>query len=65
MVWMVRNDGYNVMTDDDGDPQKSDLTGTVEYSLDRQHHDQEQLVDDMANGAAHLNGFRGIRQPSD
>ena len=51
------NDGYNVMTDDDGDGiysvEIADLTGTVEYKYGIDGFvDQEQLVDDMANGAS-------------
>ena len=51
------NDGYNVMTDDDGDGiysvEIADLTGTVEYKYGIDgFDDQEQLVDDMANGAS-------------
>lgn len=49
-------DGYNVMTDADGDGIYSveigGLTGTVEYKYGIDAFtDQEQLVDDMANGA--------------
>ena len=49
-------DGYNVLTDADGDGIYSveigDLTGAVEYKYGIDAFtDQEQLVDDMANGA--------------
>jgi hypothetical protein len=49
-------DGYNVLTDADGDGiysvEIADLTGTVEYKYGIDgFSDQEQLVDDMANGA--------------
>ncbi|MEC8662739.1 MAG: hypothetical protein VXY03_02575 [Bacteroidota bacterium] len=49
-------DGYNVLTDEDGDGiysvEIADLTGTVEYKYGIDgFDDQEQLVDDMANGA--------------
>ena len=49
-------DGYNVLTDADGDGiysvEIADLTGTVEYKYGIDGFtDQEQLVDDMANGA--------------
>jgi hypothetical protein len=49
-------DGYNVLTDADGDGiysvEVADLTGTVEYKYGIDGFtDQEQLVDDMANGA--------------
>ncbi len=49
-------DGYNVLTDADGDGiysvEVSGLTGTVEYKYGIDgFSDQEQLVDDMANGA--------------
>ena len=50
------SDGYNVLTDADGDGVYSveigGLTGTVEYKYGIDAFtDQEQLVDDMANGA--------------
>lgn len=49
-------DGYNVLTDADGDGiysvEVAGLTGTVEYKYGIDGFaDQEQLVDDMANGA--------------
>jgi 1,4-alpha-glucan branching enzyme len=49
-------DGYNVLTDADGDGiysvEIADLTGTIEYKYGIDGFtDQEQLVDDMANGA--------------
>ena len=49
-------DGYNVLSDDDGDGiysvEIADLTGTIEYKYGIDGFtDQEQLVDDMANGA--------------
>ena len=50
-------DGYNVLTDEDGDGiysvEVSGLTGTVEYKYGIDGFaDQEQLVDDMSNGAS-------------
>ena len=50
-------DGYNVLTDGDGDGiysvEVAGLTGTVEYKYGIDAFtDQEQLVDDMANGAS-------------
>jgi 1,4-alpha-glucan branching enzyme len=50
-------DGYNVLTDDDGDGiysvEIADLTGSVEYKYGIDGFaDQENLVDDMANGAS-------------
>ena len=50
-------DGYNVLTDADGDGiysvEVAGLTGTVEYKYGIDGFaDQEQLVDDMANGAS-------------
>ena len=49
-------DGYNVLTDPDGDGifsvEVADLSGEVEYKYGiNGFADQEQLVDDMANGA--------------
>lgn len=50
-------DGYNVLTDVDGDGifsvEIADLTGTVEYKYGvNAFADQEQLVDDMVDGAS-------------
>ena len=50
-------DGYNVLTDADGDGiftvEIADLTGTVEYKYGvNAFADQEQLVDDMVDGAS-------------
>ena len=51
------NDGYNVMSDTDGDGiysvEVTGLTGTIEYKYGIDgFDDQENLIDDMANGAS-------------